>query len=204
MATLRMVHFPFHFLYTLQKSGLNCLKGQLFLSCIYHGHGQLLAFGQIEGFQLQLIEAVNFTQQSLHTVSIGGFFKSFFTYAKKHLNLGTAFGQGLKQIIDAQRVTTNKKTGLKQPGNGFLTAQNILSGQFISLLELRRCQFAPSFPLLTLVASFVRGREFMAAPGTARSQYALAIGGAHALAETVTVSALGFRRLVGTLGHVNP
>jgi len=44
----------------------------------------------------------------------------------------------------------------------------------------------------------------MAAPGTARSQYALAIGGAHALAETVTVSALGFRRLVGTLGHVNP
>jgi len=54
------------------------------------------------------------------------------------------------------------------------------------------------------VASFVGGSEFLAAPSTARSQYALAIGGAHALAESVAVSSLGFRRLVGTLGHVNP
>jgi hypothetical protein len=44
----------------------------------------------------------------------------------------------------------------------------------------------------------------MAASGTAGSKYALAIGGAHALAKSMAISALCFRRLVGTLGHVNP
>lgn len=113
MANLRMVHFPFHFLYALQKSGLNCLKGQLFLSCIYHGHGQLLAFGQTEGFQLQLIEAVNFTQQAFHTVAVGGFFESFFAYAEQYLKGRRTVRFGLKQIINAKGIVTNKKTGLK-------------------------------------------------------------------------------------------
>lgn len=55
MATLRMVHFPFQFMYALQKSGFDCLKCRQFLSGVYQCHGQLLFFRQSQSLQLLLV-----------------------------------------------------------------------------------------------------------------------------------------------------
>ncbi len=125
---------------------MNCLKCKQFLTRVYQGHGKLLIFRKPQIQEFCLIETINLTQQTFHPISVGGFFKSLFTYTEQYLKGGRTVRLGLKQIIDAERVATNKKTGLKQPGNGFLTAQNVFSGQFISLQRLWRCQSAPSFP----------------------------------------------------------
>lgn len=64
-------------------------------------------------------------------------------------------------------------------------------------------QSAQAGRLSAFVTSFVGGGEFMTTTCTTGSQYAATVCSAHALAETMAVSALGIRRLVSTLGHDN-